>query len=455
MPFGVEMLNLLAMETLGDWWLGALAGQLLVALFAPSTAVMIAGAIWTRVSPRAAWLGALVYLTTPWVYRLAVTPFVEGPLCFYHAALIAVFLRACAAEASASHRLWTVAGLLAGGAMACKYPALVSAVLPFGLAAVVDAVRRGSWRPALAFVAGSGAVMCPWLIKNAIDTQNPVYPLAYAVFDGRHWDAELDARWWHAHGPQAITLRALVVSLVDIAGRSDWQSPLYVALAPLAMVRRGSRGLTLALWAYAVYLFATWWLLTHRLDRFWIPILPVLAALAGIGADAIKRPAWSAALALILAVSILSNLTYISTILCGFNGWTGDYRVLRVEIPATINPALAGLNAALSPGSKVLLVGQAAVFFLEHPLVYNTVFNRETIETLSRDRSPDQVRQALRQRGITHVYVDWAEIERFRSPGQYGFTPYVTAGLFRGLARGGALEPPVPIGLRQNLYRVR
>ena len=42
MPFGVEMLHLLGMEVLGDWWWGALAGQLLVACFAPAAAVLIA-----------------------------------------------------------------------------------------------------------------------------------------------------------------------------------------------------------------------------------------------------------------------------------------------------------------------------------------------------------------------------------------------------------------------------
>ena len=28
-----------------------------------------------------------------------------------------------------------------------------------------------------------------------------------------------------------------------------------------------------------------WWLLTHRLDRFWLPMLRPLAVLAGLGAD--------------------------------------------------------------------------------------------------------------------------------------------------------------------------
>ena len=34
-------------------------------------------------------------------------------------------------------------------------------------------------------------------------------------------------------GAGPIKARLLWMSVVDVAGRSDWQSPLYVALAPL------------------------------------------------------------------------------------------------------------------------------------------------------------------------------------------------------------------------------
>ncbi len=85
-------------------------------------------------------------------------------------------------------------------------------------------------------------------------------------------------------------------SLVDVAGRSDWQSPLYLALAPLALLRPGSRRPARLLWLFVAYLFLTWWFATHRLDRFWLPILPALAILAGLGADWSRTRAWSVVL---------------------------------------------------------------------------------------------------------------------------------------------------------------
>ena len=91
--------------------------------------------------------------------------------------------------------------------------------------------------------------------------------------------------------------------------------PLYVAFAPLAFLRPGSRKLVIALGGYAAYLFLTWWLLTHRLDRFWLPILPCLAILAGVGADWTKDSAWGILRALILAFALVCNLIDCSTAL--------------------------------------------------------------------------------------------------------------------------------------------
>jgi hypothetical protein len=456
MPFGVEMLHLLGMVLLNDWWWGALVGQLLVARFAPATAAMIALTARRGGSPRAAWVAALVYLTTPWVYRLAVIPYVEGPLCYYHAALVWATLHAGAAEFDRLRvRLWGVVGLLAGGAMACKYPALVSAVAPFGLLALVEAVRRRSVRVALAFGLGCILVTTPWLAKNVIDTGNPVYPLAYRVFGGPHWDPAREAKWSRAHGPRPVSAPALAESVVDVAGRSDWQSPLYIALAPLALIRPGSRRLAWALWGYVAYLFLTWWLLTHRLDRFWLPLLPALAVLAGLGADWTRGRGWSALLSPLLALAIVTNLAYCSTALAGFNEWTGDLPTLRNGVPRMLNPSLARLDASLPPGAKVLLVGQAAVFHFGHPIVYNTVFNEESFETLTRGRTSAQVRQALAARGVTHIYVDWHEIERYRSPGNYGFTDEVTPEAFARLVAAGVLDPAEAIGSRQELYQTR
>jgi hypothetical protein len=158
---------------------------------------------------------------------------------------------------------------------------------------------------------------------------------------------------------------------------------------------------------------------------------------------------------LLIGLAIVTNLAYISTALSGFNEWTADLGELRTRVPEMLNPPLARLDKTLPPGSKVLLVGQAAVFHLRHPIVYNTVFNHETLETLARGQTPAQLRESLRRAGVTHVYVDWFEVERYRKPGNYGFTPFVTPEVFSKLTEARVLSAPEPLGPRQELYRVR
>jgi hypothetical protein len=454
MPFGVEMLHLLGMVVMADWWWGALAGQLLVALYAPAAALMIA-ATASRVSTRAGWLAALVFLSTPWIYRLAVIAYVEEPLCFYHAALVWGLVRLTKDPSIPSWKSWGMLGILAGAAMACKYTGLISAVIPFGLIALAASFRGRTLAPLLAYTLGWALVMSPWLIKNVIDTGDPIYPLGYRVFHGRYWDEAMQSKWQKIHGPRAISARELWTSLVDIVGGSDWQSPLYIALAPLALLRVKSFRLAITLWGYVAYLFLTWWLLTHRLDRFWLPLLPVLAVLAGLGGDWIRHRGWSILLGFILFLGLLANLTYVTTALAGFNEWTGDLVFLRRDLPERLNRPLASIDATLPSDARILLVGQAAVFHLNHRVVYNTVFNRETIETLASGRDAAGFHRALRDLRVTHIYVDWKEIQRHRQLGGYGFTAFVTPERFADWVKTGVLERPRWIGTDQELYAIR
>src|SRR5262249_34656793 len=155
----------------------------------------------------------------------------------------------------------------------------------------------------------------------------------YRVFGGRHWNAAMDQKWANAHGPRPISSKLLWDSVVDVAGRSDWQSPLYVAFAFFAFLRRNSRRFAAAAALYVVYIFATWWLFTHRLDRFWLPLLPPLAVLAGLGADWSRRLPWLIVLVLLFSVAIVTNFAYSTTALTALNEWTGDLGDLKTSVP--------------------------------------------------------------------------------------------------------------------------
>ena len=487
-PFLTEMLSLAGMVLRDDWYRGALVGQVVLSSFALFTAVGLYAAGRRWFSPAAGWLAVLVFLTTPWTYRISTIAYAEGGLSFFlFATFLAVLItveRRAAGESPWGMGL--VAGLLAGSGMACKYTGLVQVVLPLGAALLVGIrwrgaqgmterrtvpasenadresngipSRGGAARVLLMFAAGLAIAVGPWLLRNTVQTGNPVYPLAYSIFGGRDWNAQLDERFRAGHSSSAdqYTASHLAANLIDVAARNDWHSALLFALAPLAFLTGRNRALVLGCWLYVGYLFLAWWVLTHRIDRFWVPMIPVVALLAGVGATWSRHTEWKIACGIALAAGVLFNLAFVSTPLAGNNLWLGDVGRLRPQAERTA-PTITLLNelydAGRLPGdAKLLLVGDAQVFDARFPHVYNTVFDHSIFEQWFGERdagAPDgwrvadeeTIRRRLSAAGVTHVAVNWQELLRYRTT--YGYTDFVTPGRFRTLVERGVLGEPV------------
>lgn len=530
-PFLTEMLSLTAMVVRGDWFRGALAGQLLLAAFLPLTAAAVFATGRRLFGTTAGLLGAVVYVTTPWAYRVSVIAYSEGGLSCYLAlslfAVVVAIQRLRAGEPVMSVVL--LAGFFAGSAMACKYPGVVQVVIPAGLVllwpgwrsdrsaagASADAANSVSLLPSggkkragepiriapsvrlaavrdgqnpdpprgraerIRNVAQTLAVYSlgvllaigPWLVKNAVETRNPVYPLMWTVFDGLDWDADLNAKWRAAHGPPHYDPKAFFTDAVGVVASSDWQSLLVFGLAPLALLASNRRAAAVV-WAYVGYLYAAWWLLTHRIDRFWVPLLPVACVLAGAGAawaedlprrlrDAdlgvALRWIWRAACGVAFAGAVLFNLVIDTSSLTGNPSYLAD---LGAVSKAVETPSMAALNElrrgdGLAPNARVLLVGEAEIFDARVPVLYNTVFDHNLFEQwtarpqegLPKDRwsmrPVEQIRQAFADRGVTHIAVNWREVLRYRMT--YGFTSYVTRERFRELQQAGVLAEPITL----------
>ena len=55
-----------------------------------------------------------------------------------------------------------------------------------------------------------------------------------------------------------------------------------------------------------------------------------------------------------------------------------------------------------------------------------------------------------------HVLVDWSEIDRYRSPGNYGISDFLEPKVFRELVAAGVLEelPKINGSTRGQLFRI-
>lgn len=492
-PFLSEMLLLSGMVLYGDWNSGALAGQAIIAGFAPLTALGLYATGRRWFSANAGALGALIWLTTPWAYRISIIAYAEGGLACYMFASLAVGLRILwftsdeprVPEENGSPQptlvdvpqgLSLLAGLLAGSAMACKYTGLISAVLP-GAALIAGAAmrepdRRGKYllRGLAVFAVGVGLAIGPWLLKNTLETGNPVYPLAWSIFGGDGRDAAMNAQWRQGHSSHykrpLDRVWDLPVKVTDVMANNDWHSDLMFALAPIAWLAIWRRKVW-CVWAFIGWQFLSWFLFTHHIDRFYVPMFPAVALLAGAGAAWLVRfraASWCCGLLIVLSILFNAEVMQIQGV-TGFNAGRMD---LHAAAEMVTPPSQRWLNDEFAAGRlpsdfKLLCVGEAALFHARFPYVYNTVFDRSRFEqwfaerTASGDfqlRPADQIRQTLREHGITHVLVNWAEILRYREPGSYGYTDFAHPDWFAKLQAAGILGPPLPLPERIALHGI-
>ena len=463
-PFLTEMLSLLGMVVMGDWHTGALLGKVLLAAFAPMTAFALLAAGKRCFDSRTGWLAALVFMTTPWVYRISIIAYAEGGLTFLLLVSLLALVR-FASERSVSNA--ALLGLMCGSAMACKYPALLSVVAPCGLALVWLC-----WKPArtgvgpnsessatikmvLVFAAGVAVAVVPWLLKNFAETGNPVYPLGYSVFGGADWTPEIDARWKAGHSPPNHRLSDLASRVVDVSLRSDWLSPLLFGFAPLAFLAVPTRRkYAVGFWLFVLWMFGSWWIFTHRIDRFWVPIIPVLALLAGVGLGSIRTSGLCFASGILVTCLVLFNVVFAS-IWGGYNAWLKDPVRARKETEQKFAAVLLraeSYNQQLPEPGRVLSVGEAAVFEAKSNVMYNTVFDLNLFQDICGERvtgGPDsdvllrpatEVRERLMERDVRFIVTDWLEVLRYRAQGSYGFSDFVSPRQFDKLVDGGVLR---------------
>lgn len=329
-------------------------------------------------------------------------------------------------------------GILGGLSLAAKYTAVVQVCFPAALALVVlHWTTTSSGKRSLDFkqvgVFGLGVVLpfVHWMIKNYVLQGNPFFPLAYRLFGGRFWSEEAAVLFRNAHAPrlQGTPLNWLsqfATNLHQLVGGENTPGLGVIAVGLLlALLRKPSRR-SVALWIYAISSFAGWFLLTHWQDRFLLPLLPAVIALATEAfyhakPASLKRLAGASLIALLLI-----NLWFGFAVLCHGNAFeylSGKTDLLPWRSRGLPHfQAMDFMNEFLDPQSdRVLFVGEARTHGNLIPVVASTVFDRSPFLEITQGHSTAENKaQALRNEGFTHILYNGYEIRRLHET----YAPY-------------------------------
>ncbi|HOW69118.1 MAG TPA: hypothetical protein PKY77_00840 [Phycisphaerae bacterium] len=476
-PLSYEMLALLMMALRGDAIHAAFAAQFVnVAL-----AVLWLAAAWLAgraFSPRAGMLAGVLAGVTPWIMYLAGIAYVEIGMLAMGMCALGAMLRAmmttgvAGGEAAAvggsfagaasfgagsgsgarvaSWRWFLLAGMLTGLACGFKYTAVVLIAVPLAVLVVFEVAV---WWKKLGHVVllglVSAVVFSPWLIRNAINTGNPVYPLGYSVFGSRAgvWDADLEKRWQRAHGSAEAERSSvpMVARVVERTVADERIGPVLILLATWGALVRRDRW-TVGLAVMLGVQFVLWLGATHLFARFAVVLLLPLVLLA---ARLLERPVSGLGRVLLAVVLVLGagwnfyaigGLFYVHTRLGPSHEPIQAYDKLEWFVKG-LWPSMQEVGAinGLDAGAKVMLIGEARTFYLRRRCDYAVVFNHHPLAQAAREIPDDEeLLDWLRQEGCTHVLAHWAELGRL--DGTYGLDSGLDDALIQRLMAAGMKE---------------
>ena len=477
MALGTEMFSLLGMVLTGDWWLGSLVGKTVIAAFGPLTGLALLAAGRRFFSPSVGIVAAVLFVSTPWIVQVSTTGFVEGASALYLLMTLYAFWL-WLKDPDRSPMLLALCGYLAGSAVSCKYPGVLFVVFPFAACiAVTDFEKAGNreaggrekkprasspapgrlpvvFRHLTVFFLAVGIGCGVWFAKNWAFTGNPTYPLMYGLFGGENWTAEKTRIWNSVHVPADFSASALRHDMARVVVKSEWLSPILMPLAALAFIRPKTRRLAIWLAVYFAFIVAAWWCLALRsADRYWIHGLPLVALLGGIGACWCRERVWRCVLVGLLVFGTVANLAVVTSGGGGYSRYFASLAELRVA-PDRVDAWHLYFNRHATEG-RVLLVGEAQVFDIEVPILYNTwlddsIFERMVIDPATGEpRQPEQIRSAFQAADVSCVYVHWGEITRYRATGYNDFA-FIWPELFDRLVQQGVLTPIPPTRELEN-----
>lgn len=479
MPLGTEMHSLAMMTLIGepDAWLGGVIGKSITASISLIGAALLGAFVAQRLGVLFGWTAAGLWLTSPGIAQVAMFGLIDGALAVYVLASAVATYYAIEAmrdrvitgdpesvqNKATHHRIvtyWRLAGITSGAAAAAKYPGLILAVVP-----VCAFFMWSIWRYRSVFqnreailtaclLAMELTATCGfWYAKNWLFTGNPVYPLVAEVLGGKTLTPEKIAQWKRAHvSPDFATtnkesldsentsfFRSLSMAASDVARltfTSSYVQPamlfgLFVCLFGTHKIRyEGSLRLILMWGGWSLWILAVWWFATHRIDRFWLPLTGLWAGLGAIGFWWLYRNVSPNLAQSMVVLGLGYGCVVNSSPATADNRFFVSLNALRQDIgdenqvPRLI-PTTAWINWNLTDtNTRILLVGEARAFEFLPAIEYSTCFDLNPGEIYLRGKSRDEQKAALRERGITHIFVQWTEINRYRQPNNYGFSDW-------------------------------
>jgi len=451
MPFSYYPMNLDLLYLVPFYFGKDIIPKLIHFSFALLTAWLIFGYLKRRLDLSYALFGTLFFLSIPIIVKLSITVYVDLGLIFFSTASLLSLLKWI--ESNFRLRFLILSAVSCGLAMGTKYNGLITLLLltffiPFIYSRYAQRENVpfvGTVGQGLIFVVIALLIFSPWMIRNYIWTNNPIYPL----YD--HW-----------FNPQNVTLQSSL-SLFKIRSYIYHESWWEIALLPVRIFFQGQDGnpqyfdgklnpflLLLPflaffqirsdssalrtekkiLLAFAALFFAFAFFSSDLRVRYISPIIPPLVILSIFGlknlSDMVKefsstthQKIGGAIILLIILLSLWPNARYVFTqyeYVRPFDYLNGTLtRDEYIDKFRKEYPAIRYINENLPQDAKILFfyLGNRG-YYCDRDYLFDMQKGVSTLwEIVKKSNSPEEVLTELKNQGITHLLIRYDIFDRW------------------------------------------
>ncbi len=420
-PLNVEMLYLLALLISG-WKLA----NFINFVFLPLFIILLYSFSKKYFGRRAALIGVAIFGSTYAIIDLSTHPLVDLEFGFFS---VASFILLVLWLEKGEDNFFFLSALLSGIALGIKYTAFIFTI-PLSIFFVILFIFIKTRGPGnrrkrfgkkilkiIPYVLILFAVASPWLVRNYIDTGNPVFPIAANMMGWEGWTTNQNELLKKAANASMIDFYGVLTLPWRMSfserdfGSSTFIGPIFLIFMPLIFLYRKER-IDYILILYCLLYFILWGI-SFNMMRFAVPLLAILSILLG---RVIRHYAFNGGSNLIkvvmttfLIILISTNFLYFLVRQCDFPNSAkvvlgaeteGSYLSRYIEY----YDAISFFNETAGENSKILFIGDPRSFYTERKVVWSSAYNRNPIDMLVRENETSHgISEALLSSGFSHI----------------------------------------------------
>lgn len=300
---------------------------------------------------------------------------------------------------------------LMGGALFClKYSSIVLMIPVIIFFIVQNSIKNYSIN-FIKFFSGVLTVCLPWLIRNYIASNNPLYPFLPSFFSVFfELKSHPDLMFNSLHMSHSFTFNEFLNLITSQFQKFDSLN-IWIIFLPFVFIVRKTHLNKIAL--VIVLSFLLWFFFTHRIERFLMPFLPFKILLISYVLNYLNGWKRSILLAgciiqIIFNVIVIQYSIFTSPILPLYFG-----QITKNEFIAKYDESFNFINKCLNKDlfeEKILMIGEARTYYYMQNILYNTPYMKPIFLNYYNINGFDV--EKLKKDNIKYIFINKSEFNR-------------------------------------------